>query len=172
MLKFVTDQAAVLGVVAVVAVGVLFLHAGQGLHLGVAVVGVLVGHKLDLRLQRQRRGLFLNGGLAGLGSGFGVGNLACVFKLAFLVAAHQHLGVAIGRVGVLLLAALVLRGHRDAGAVKLPVHEQGSDHGKSQHKCGVAPQGVPVFAEALHVRFKNVVHNGIPPPGVSGSTRN
>ena len=51
MLKFVADQAAVLGVEAVVIVDVLFLHAGQGLHLGVAVLGVLVGHKLDLRLQ-------------------------------------------------------------------------------------------------------------------------
>ena len=64
MLKFVADQAAVLGVKAVVTVDVLFLHAGQGLHLGVAVLGVLVGHKLDLRLQCQRHWLSLNGGLA------------------------------------------------------------------------------------------------------------
>ena len=169
MLKFVADQAAVLGVKAVVTVDVLFLHAGQGLHLGVAVVGVLMGHKLDLRLQRQRRGLFLNGGLAGRSSGGG--HLVRIFKLAFLVAAGQHLGVAIRRVSVLLLAALVLRGHRDAHAMQLPVDEQGGDHGKRQHECGVAPQGVPVLAEPLHVRFKDVVHNGIPPPGVSGSTK-
>ena len=169
MLKFIADQAAVLGVEAVVTVDVLFLHAGQGLHLGVAVVGVLVGHKLDLRLQRQRRGLFLNGGLAGRSSGGG--HLVRIFKLAFLVTAGEHLGVAIRRVGVLLLAALVLRGHRDAHAMQLPVDEQGGDHGKRQHECGVAPQGVPVLAEPLHVRFKDVVHNGIPPPGVSGSTK-
>ena len=169
MLKFLADQGAVLGVEAVVTVDVLFLHAGQGLHLGVAVLGVLVGHKLDLRLQCQRRGLFLNGGLAGGSSG---GHLVRIFKLAFLVTAGEHLGVAIRGVGVLLLAALVLRGHRDAHAMQLPVDEQGGDHGKCQHKCGVAPQGVPVLTEPLHVRFKNVVHNEIPPPGVNGSTRN
>ena len=169
MLKFIADQAAILGVEAVVTVDVLFLHAGQSLHLGVAVLGVLVGHKLDLRLQRQRRGLSLNGGLAGGSSG---GQLVRIFKLAFLVTAGEHLGVAIRGVGVLLLAALVLRGHRDAHAMQLPVDEQGGDHGKCQHKCGVAPQGVPVLAEPLHVRFKNVVHNEIPPPGVNGSTRN
>ena len=168
MLKFVADQAAVLRVEAVVIVDVLFFHAGQSLHLGVAVVGVLMGHKLDLRLQRQRHGFSLNGGLAGRSSG---GHLVRIFKLAFLVTADEHLGVAICGVGVLLLAALVLRGHRDAHAMQLPVDEQGGDHGKCQHKCGVAPQGVPVLAEPLHVRFKNVVHNEIPPPGVNGSTR-
>ncbi len=36
---------------------------------------------------------------------------------------------------------------------------QGGDHGKRQHKCGVAPQRVPVFAELLLVGFKDVVHN-------------
>ena len=149
MLKFFADQAAVLGVEAVVAVDVLFLQAGQGLHLGVAVLGVLMGHKLDLRLQLQRHDLFLGAGLAGLGSG----HFGCVFKGAFLITAGQHLLVASLRVGVLYLAALVLRGHRDAHAVQLPVDEQGGDHGKRQHKRSVAPQRVPVFAETLHVRF-------------------
>ena len=168
MLNFFTDQGAVLGVEAIVAVDVLLFHAGQSLHLGVAVIGVLVGHKLDHRLQLQRHDLFLSAGRGGLGGS----DLACVFKVAFLITADQYPLVAIRRVGVLLLAALVLRGHGNAHAVQLPVHEQGGDHGKRQHKRGVAPQGVPVFAETLHVRFKNVVHNEIPPPGVSGSTRN
>ena len=160
MLKFFTDQGAVLGVVAVIIVDVLFLHAGQGLHFGVAVIGVLVGHKLDLRLQLQRHDLFLGAALGSTGGGsFGSGNFVRIFKLAFRVAADQHLVVAIRRVGVLHLAALVLRGHRDANAVQLPVDEQGGDHGKRQHKCGVAPQRVPVFAELLLVGFKDVVHN-------------
>ena len=158
MLKFFTDQAAVLGVVAVIIVDVLFLQAGQGLHFGVAVLGVLVGHKLDLRLQRHD--LFFGAALGSTGGGsFGSGNFVRIFKLAFRVAADQHLVVAIRRVGVLHLAALVLRGHRDANAVQLPVDEQGGDHGKRQHKCGVAPQRVPVFAELLLVGFKDVVHN-------------
>ena len=48
------------------------------------------------------------------------GQLVRIFKLAFLVTAGEHLGVAIRGVDVLLLAALVLRGHRDAHAMQLP----------------------------------------------------
>ena len=159
MLIFFADQGAVLRVEAVVAVGVLFFHAGQGLHLDVAVGGVLVGHKLDLRLKLQRHDLVLGAALGRAGGSLCSGDLVRIFKLALRVAADQHLVVAVCRVGVLHLMALVLRGHRDANAVQLPVDEQGGDHGKRQHKCGVAPQHVPVFAELFLVGFKDVVHN-------------
>ena len=129
MFKFITDQAAVLGVEAIVRVDMLLLRTGEHRHFGghffVAVGSVHVGHPDILRFC---------GVLCRAGVLLCIHAVACIYnrvsvrltdrpvlRLAFLITAHQHFGVAIRRVGVFLLPALVIDRFCNAAAVQLPV---------------------------------------------------
>ena len=110
----------------------LFLIAGQRFHFLIAVVGVLVGHKNVLRLRLCRMGS--NVGLALLHTIIRIRECAVVrlcgvpvLRFALLIAAHQHLLIALGGVLVLDLAALVVCRLGNAHAVQLLVNEQAGE---------------------------------------------
>ena len=160
VLKLFADQAAVLGVKAVVAMDVLLLETGQSLHFLIAVVGVLMRHIDVLRFGRKQRNavVFCVHANALVKRSAVIEGGVPVLGLAFLITADQHFGVAVRRVRVLLLVALVLRGGRNAIAVQLPVHEQRRDHGQHKQQRRVAPQCFPLQTEPFPIISHNVFH--------------
>ena len=160
VLKLFADQAAVLGVKAVVAMDVLLLETGQSLHFLIAVVGVLMRHIDVLRFGRKQRNavVFCVHAKALVKRSAVIEGGVPVLGLAFLITADQHFGVAVRRVRVLLLVALVLRGGRNAIAVQLPVHEQRRNHGQHKQQRRVAPQCFPLQTEPFPIISHNVFH--------------
>ena len=163
VLEQVTDQAAILGVKAVIGVHMLFLVAGQRFHFLIAVVGVLVGHKNVLRLRLCRIGG--NVGLALLHTVIPIKECAVVrlcgvpvLRFALLIAAHQHLLVALSGVLVLDLAALVVCRLGNAHTVQLPVDEQAGEQRQCQQQCHIPPRRLVFPAELLHQCRCNVLH--------------
>ena len=163
VLEQVTDQAAILGVKAVVGVHMLFLVAGQRFHFLIAVIGVLVGHKNVLRLRLCRIGG--NVGLALLHTIIRIRECAVVrlcgvpvLRFALLIAAHQHLLVALGGVLVLDLAALVVCRLGNAHAVQLPVDEQAGEQRQCQQQCHIPPRRLVFPAELLHQCRCDILH--------------
>ena len=156
----------------------LFFKAGEHRHFGghflIAVGGVLVRHPDVLRLCRLQRGFRLRIHAEALVTGRVLVRLADrpVLRFTFFIAADQHLGVAVGRVGVLFLPALVVGGLRNTVAVQLPVDEQSRHHGKRQQQRGVTPQLHTVAPELLLILSHNVFHCSQNLPNFNGSMRN
>ena len=178
MFKFITDQAAVLRVEAIVGVDVLLLRTGEHRHFGghfrVAVIGVLMRHPDVLRFRRLCGDIGACIHAEALVEDDALIRLAGrpVLRLAFFVAADQNLRVALRRVGVLFLVAKVVGGLRNAVAVQLPVDEQSRHHGKRQHQRGVTPQLQTVAPELLLILSHNVFHCPQNLPNFNGSMRN
>ena len=163
VLEQVTDQAAILGVKAVIGVHMLFLVAGQRFHFLIAVVGVLVGHKNVLRLRLCRIGG--NVGIALLHTIICIRECAVVrlcgvpvLRFALLIAAHQHLLIALGGVLVLDLAALVVCRLGNAHTVQLPVNEQAGEQRQCQQQCHIPPRCLVFPAELLHQCRCDILH--------------
>ena len=163
VLEQVTDQAAILGVKAVIGVHMLFLVAGQRFHFLIAVVGVLVGHKNVLRLRLCRIGG--NVGIALLHTIICIKKCAVVrlcgvpvLRFALLIAAHQHLLVALSGVLVLDLAALVVCRLGNAHTVQLPVDEQAGEQRQCQQQCHIPPRRLVFPAELLHQCLCDILH--------------
>ena len=163
VLEQVTDQAAILGVKAVIGVHMLFLVAGQRFHFLIAVVGVLVGHKNVLRLRLCRIGG--NVGIALLHTIICIKECAVVrlcgvpvLRFALLIAAHQHLLVALGGVLVLDLAALVVCRLGNTHTVQLPVDEQAGEQRQCQQQCHIPPRCLVFPAELLHQCRCDILH--------------
>ena len=162
VLEQITDQAAVLGVKAVVGVLVLFFPAGQLLHFLVAVVGVLMGHKDVLRLC----GMGCNAGIIRI-------HVECIIKrravvrhggvpvlrFAFLIAAHQLLFIAGSGVLVLQLAAQIFGRFGNAHAVQLPVHEQAGGKRQCQQQRSIASGALVVPTELFLIFFHDIPHD-------------
>ena len=163
VLEQVTDQAVILGVKAVISVHMLFLVAGQRFHFLIAVVGVLVGHKNVLRLRLCRIGG--NVGIALLHTIICIKECAVVrlcgvpvLRFALLIAAHQHLLVALGGVLVLDLAALVVCRLGNTHTVQLPVDEQAGEQRQCQQQCHIPPRCLVFPAELLHQCRCDILH--------------
>ena len=91
--------------------------------------------------------------------GHGLAHRAGADHFALFVAADQHFFIAVGRVGVLHLATLIVGGHGNTHAMQLPVHEQGRDHGEGQQQRSITTEVVTAAAEPLLICFDNIVHS-------------
>ena len=164
MFKFVADQAAVLGVEAVIRMDMLFFKAGEHRHFGghffVAVGGVLMRHPDVLRLCRLQRDFRLRiHAEAIIGDGVRI-RLADrpVLRLTFFIAADKHLGVAVGCMGVLFQPALVVGGLRNTVAVQLPVDEQSRHHRQRQQQRHIPVCNAAFPAEFFRQSRYNILH--------------